>query len=278
MSVFENKVFKWFATAANKNAYTFYRLLLWTLDGQVGVMKEYLVSLISDFSDGVSKILEDMEMFFVPFFEMIDPLLKVLSVINLYLVMVTFVALLCYMIFVRKHRIAKKFKKSKNYFISAVLLGLYAILTEAPMSLGAGLKLNTGLAVLPVASKLFGPIFATAFGIVQYGTSFVMHSGEAFSFVNFFVAGISGCLYGWILYEKKTTYFRCFWAKLLVNMVCNVLFAPVWYVDSLLTASVMAEKLVSNIVLVPIQALVIFVGILVMKKIRKIINNAVWGL
>ncbi len=224
------------------------------------------------------KLTDDMEGFFEPVALKLSPLIDFLSKINLYLVIITFAGLLFYMIFVRQHSVLRKLKKSKNYFLAAFLVLVYAVLTEAPIVLGLDFSLNLGLVILPLAAKIFGPVLAAPYGIILYGTSFVMHSGESFSLTNLFIAGISGILYGWILYQRRTRYLRCLWAKLAVNMICNVLLMPVSYSIASMTAEAMSQKIVSNLVLVPIQALAIFAAIIVYKKIKKILSEVSWGL
>jgi len=99
---------------------------------------------------------------------------------------------------------------------------------------------------------------------------FILHSGEAFSITNLLIAAISGMLYGWILYVRPTTYFRVLWAKFAVNMLCNVILVP------MLTANVMSTELadfitntiVSNIMLAPIQAVVIYASIMALKRLK----------
>ena len=229
---------------------------------------------------GINRMIEDIESFISPIVFSMNPLLRVISIVNIYIVAAILIGLLVYMIFVRKHTIVNKLTNPRNYFAAGALLLVYAFLTESPLKLGPGMSLNFGLVVMPMAAKLFGPVLAGAFGILQYATSFVMHSGEAFNLSAMLVAAISGILYGWFIYMRKTSYLRCLWSKLTVNVLCNVVLVP------FVTGDVMSEQLVdsitqnivNNIVLAPVQALAIFVALLILRKIRELIAEVAWGL
>ncbi len=229
---------------------------------------------------GFNRMLDDIENFVNPIIFELHPLLRITSIINLYVVIVVFAALLFYLLRIRKHRVVNKLKRPTNYFAAGILLVVYAILTEAPLRLGPAISLNFGLVIMPMAAKLFGPILSGAFGILQYATSFVMHSGEAFSLNSMLVAGISGMIYGRFIYSHKNTYTRCLWAKLTVNVVCNILLVPMVQGETLTTemADAITHNIVSNIVLAPLQALIIFAGLLLLKKIRELFSEVSWGL
>lgn len=229
---------------------------------------------------GFNRMIEDIEDFLNPLIFKLHPVFRIMSIMNIFVVILVFAAMLFYMVYVRKHRVAKKLKRSTNYFAAGILLLIYAILTETPLKIGPAISLNFGLVIMPLAAKLFGPVLTGAFGILQYATSFVMHSGEAFSLSSMLVAGISGMIYGWFIYSRRTKYMRCFWAKLTVNMVCNILLVPMVQGETMTTelADAITMNIVSNIFLVPVQALIIFASLLLMKKIRKMLSEVSWGL
>lgn len=229
---------------------------------------------------GFGGLMEDVGKILAPFVFKMQPMFRVLSEINLFLVVLLFVGLMFYMVFIRKHRIVDKLKKPQNYFAAGIILVIYIILSEAPLKLGKGITVNFGLVALPMAAKLFGPVISGFFGIIQYGASFVMHTGEAFSVSNLFIAGISGILYGWIIYSRRTSYLRCLWAKLVVTIVSNIVLTPMLYVDVMTKqmAEVISQNIITNILLTPVQALAIFVALIIMGKIRKLLSDVSWGM
>ena len=228
--------------------------------------------------DGINRMITDIEGMFSGMVYKVHPLIKLLSVINIYIVVATFLGLMAYMIFVRKHTIKSKLNRSTNYFAAGILLVIYAILTEAPIKLGPNTAFNFGLVVMPLAAKLFGPILTCAFGMIQYGTSFIMHSEEAFNVSALLVAGISGIIYGWIIYANRTSYIRCLIAKLAVNIVCNIVLVPLIAGDIMTTelASDISHRIVVNILLAPVQAFAIFVALLIMKRVRIAMSEVSW--
>ncbi len=219
---------------------------------------------------GINQMIDDIESFINPMVFNFQPVIRLMGMINLFLVIALFVGLLCYLVFVRKHGIKKKLADNRTYIFAGVMLAIYAFLTETPVKLGPYINFNFALFVMPVFAKKMGPLMACAFGILQYGVSFVMHSGEAFNFTTLLLAGISGMLYGRFLYARKTTYLRCLWTKFIVNMVCNVIFVPMLVGDNLTAelANAITHNIVSNIVLVPLQALLIYATLVAYKKIE----------
>ena len=220
---------------------------------------------------GISRMLSDIEGFVTPVTQQLYPVLRYLSRINIWVVSVVFAAMLGYLLFIRHHHIMKKLKRSVNYFSAGALLLIYVLVSETPIRVGPVVNVNVGLIVMPLAAKLFGPVLAGGFGIIQYITSFSISS--------MLVAGISGMIYGRIIYMRKTTYLRCLWAKVLVNVVCNIILVPMFNAEVLTNEmmTVIVRNISMNILLAPVQALMIFVSLIIMKKIRKGIREGSWG-
>ncbi|MBR5614523.1 MAG: hypothetical protein IKW64_04390 [Clostridia bacterium] len=219
---------------------------------------------------GINQMITDIESFVNPMIFRLQPVIRLMGMINIYLVIAAFSALLCYLIFIRKHSIRLKLRDHRTYIFAGVMIGIYAFLTETPIKLGPYINLNFALIAMPIFAKKMGPLMACIFGVLQYGTSFVMHSGEAFSLTTLLLAAMSGMLYGRFLYARKTTYIRCLYTKFIVNMVCNVLFVPMIMGDSLTMelANAITKNIVSNIVLVPLQALLIYAALSAYKKVE----------
>ncbi|MBQ9756961.1 MAG: hypothetical protein IJW15_00905 [Clostridia bacterium] len=230
--------------------------------------------------EGINQMIADIESVVTPMVFKFHPLLRILSILNIYLVVACFVAMLVYLVVKRKHRIGNKLKTPTNYFMAVFFLLLYVLLTETPIRLGPDISLNFGLVVMPMAAKAFGPLLAGAFGIVQYGASFAMHSGEAFSISSLLVAGLSGMIYGRFIYARRTTYLRCLGAKLLVNVMCNIFLVPMvtTSVMSAELADAITQSVVSNVFLAPLQALIIYAALIIMKKAREALSEVSWGI
>lgn len=232
-----------------------------------------------NFVAGINRMLMDIENYVAPATFKIYPILRYISSINIWIVSVIFVAFLCYLLFIRHHHVMRKLGRPTNYFVAGVLLIIYIFVSESPITIGPYVSVNVGLVVMPLAAKLFGPVLSGAFGIILYSASFIMHQGEAFSVSSMLVAAISGMIYGRIIYLRKTTYLRCCWAKLLVNVVCNILLVPMFNAETLTheVLIVIVRNISINILLVPIQAFMIFVSLKIMKIVRKGIQEGSWG-
>ena len=228
---------------------------------------------------GIDRMLNDIEEFVYPVTFKLHPVLRYLSSINIWVVTAVFAAMLIYLICIRHHHVINKLKRPTNYFVAMILLFIYAFISETPLRIGSVTSINVGLVTMPLAAKLFGPVLAGAFGIIQYATSFVMHQGEAFNLSSLMVAGISGMIYGRIIYMRKTTYIRCLWAKFLVSVVCNIILVPMFGAETLTheILTVVVRNISLHILLAPVQALLIFVTLKLMKKVKKTIQESSWG-
>ncbi len=222
------------------------------------------------FSDGVSRMLSDIENTIQPIIIHLYPILQLTDSAILYITIAVFCALLYYLVCKRKHKLKNKFENFKNFYFAGLLLVLYMFLTEAPLRLGPSISLNFGLIILPIMAKKLGPLVAGIFAVIQYASSFLMHSGEAFSFISLLIASISGMIYGRFLYMQKLTYTRCLCSKLAVNMLCNVILTPSTTPISMSEEFVntVTHNITLNIVLAPIQALLIYFAIYALKKIE----------
>lgn len=233
--------------------------------------------------DGLSRMIADVEKFLNPIIVKAQPVIKFLTAINFYLVIGIFFAMLFYLIFIRQHSIMRKLRKPANYFASIIFIGIYVFLMNASLrlgkdSLGQEITLSVDFIVMPMAVKLLGPVVGCAFGMIQYGASFMLR-GETFNITYMLVAGISAMLYGRFLYQHRTRYLRCFTTKLMVNLLCNILLVPfydIWRAEYV--ASAITNQMVLQIIFAPIQAAAIYIALIAMRKVRKMLSEVSWGL
>lgn len=219
---------------------------------------------------GINRMITDIEAFLEPILFELHPLLHLISNMNLQIVSVVLVALLIYVVFVKKHRIIKRFTESETYIIAIVMGVLFIILNPIPVRIGPAFKLNFSLMALPVIAKFLGPVISVLFGICQYFFQFLDMSGQSFSASAMLIGGVSGLLYAIMLYDKRTRYIRCLVAKLTVNIVCNMILAPLVTSDTMTVelAKNISDRLLENIFMAPFQALVIFIALKIMRKIQ----------
>ena len=232
--------------------------------------------------EGFNRMIFDMEGFIEPVVEGMLPVASFFSTMNFYIIAVVFVGVLAYMIFVRQHSFVRKLRTPKNYFAAIIFLGIYLFFLNASMTLGVnsiGQEITFGLdfVVMPMAAKMFGPIVGCIFGMIQYGSAFLVRN-ETFNVGYMLVAGISAMLYAWVLYQRRTKYLRCVTAKLFVNIVCNIIFVPFYSTyGAELTASALANQLIVQIVFVPIQAVFIYIALILLRKTKRLLSDVAWG-
>ncbi len=225
--------------------------------------------------EGINRMVTDFESLIKPLVYTFQPLMRTMGLINIPLVIIVFGLILFYLVFKRKHTIKNKLADPKNYYFLGAMLLIYIFFADNPIRLGPTFSISFGLVIMPIVAKKLGPLVAGAFGIVQYASMFILHSGEVFSITNMFIASISGMLYGWILYMRPTTYLRVLWAKFAVNMLCNVILVPMLTVDvmSVEIADYITNTIVSNIMLAPLQAVAIYLSIIALKRIKEAMNE-----
>ncbi len=232
--------------------------------------------------EGFNRMISDMEEFIEPIVVRLLPVASFFSTMNFYIIVAVFVGVLFYMFFVRQHSLVKKLKNSKNYFAALIFLGIYLFFLNASMTLGVnsmGQDITFGMdfVVMPMAAKMFGPIVGCIFGMIQYCSAFLVRN-ETFNVGFMLVAGISAMLYAWVLYQRKTRYLRCVTAKLLVNFVCNIILVPFYSTyGAEFTASALANQMIVQVVFVPIQAVFIYIALILLRKTRRVLSEVAWG-
>lgn len=232
--------------------------------------------------EGFNRMISDMESFIEPVVERMLPLAKIFSTMNFYIIVTVFVVILSYMFFVRQHSFLGKLKNPKNYFAAIIFLGIYLFFLNASMrlgvnSIGQDITLGMDFVIMPMAAKLFGPIVGCIFGMIQYCSAFLVRN-ETFNVGFMLVAGISAMLYAWVLYRRRTRYLRCVTAKLLVNLVCNIILVPFYSTyGAEFTAVALANQLIVQIVFVPIQAVFIYIALILLRKTKNVLSEVAWG-
>ncbi len=221
--------------------------------------------------EGINRMLTDIEDFIEPLLFKYHPVLHLMSKVNIYIVSFIFVALLFYILVVRKHRLVKRLKEPETYIMVIGGLIVFYLLNLNPIRLGPSFSLNFGFVVIPVISKFLGPVVAVIFGLCQYALQFLRYHGQEFSLAQLFIGGISGIVYALFIYDRRTKYLRCLLAKLSVNILCNIVLAPLAISETMTPelAEFISDRIMENVFLAPIQALLIYFALRFSRKIRK---------
>ncbi|MBR3839907.1 MAG: folate family ECF transporter S component [Erysipelotrichales bacterium] len=82
---------------------------------------------------------------------------------------------------------------------------------------------------------------------------------------------LGGFIYGLVLYKKKVSLTRCFFAKAIVNIVINILLTPLWlnilYGKAWIAYA--STRLIKNIVGLPIESFVMYYILKLVSRIRQ---------
>lgn len=209
----------------------------------------------------------------------IDSHLAIFCKYHLLICIIIFAAMLIYFIKYDKTQSYYNFIDPKNYCISIVLMGVYVFLSSRGINLksfGLGTVLIQPI-ILIIIAKLYGPLFAGGFSTLGYIFSFLwlMRGGGSatpFMIGLLFAYAIGGMIHGWILYEHKTSFWRCLVARLVGVFLCNIILIPLVrigvYTHSEPLSVFIPKTLVTNMLQIPFQAVIGYLALRGIKILR----------
>ena len=130
---------------------------------------------------------------------------------------------------------------------------------------------NLGLSLtylfFSLISLIFGPIAGLTVGFFSdiLGYFLFDKSGMTFYFGYTLQAMLAGLIYGLFFYKSRITFFRCFIARLLVNLVLNVILGSIFFGDIMnydyetIKAYALVIELPKNIIYLLPQSLLLFI-------------------
>lgn len=205
----------------------------------------------------------------------IDNKLQFLCEYNILVSFIVFAAFFAYTLFIRKDKSYWNFRDPVNIIITIILLALYAFFADRSINLSA-FGLGTVLVhpfTLIIIAKLYGPMVAAGFGAAEYIISFIQNPNDPLMFGLFFIYTLGGLIHGLILYERKTSYLRCLWARLAAVLVCNIILIPLVragvYTHEAPLSVFIPQTITTNIIQVPIQALLGYVSLIFVRWFRE---------
>lgn len=197
----------------------------------------------------------------------IDSHLAIFCKYHLLICIIIFAALLVYFIKYDKKQSFVNFIDPKNFCIAIVLMAAYTFLSSRGINLknfGLGTVLIQPV-ILIIIAKLYGPLFAGAFSTLGYILSYLwlMRGGGSatpFMIGLLFVYAIGGMIHGWILYEHKTSFWRCLVARIAGVVLCNIILIPLVrigvYTHSEPLSVFIPKTLATNMLQIPFQAII----------------------
>ena len=160
----------------------------------------------------------------------------------------------------------KAFKNVKSLIIIALLLAAVMVCKFIPIPSGFGeLGIGFGFLFLATACMLFGPYPALVIGLLSDIIGYLIKPDGMF-FIGYTLQSMLACFtYALCLHKTYVTFTRCFIARVIVNLVCNVIigslswaFISKFSYDQTITY-MLTISLPKNLVYLVPQSLVLFI-------------------
>lgn len=158
----------------------------------------------------------------------------------------------------------------RSLVIIALLCALDVVLGMFSIPLGPSLKIGVAFIAVAVMGYMFGPVPTAICGFLLDFMKFVIAPDGPY-FPGFAITEVlAGLIYGIMLYRRTNVSFgRCLATRTLIDGLLNVLLTPLWL--NMLYGKgywfYMSSRLVKNLVLLPLEALILYY---ILKAILKI--------
>ena len=167
------------------------------------------------------------------------------------------------------------FSKVKNISTISILFALMMICKLIPIPSGFGsLGLGFTYLIFAVITMIYGPLCGLVIGMLSDILGFFMGSGGIFFFGYTLNSMLAGFTYGLCFYKTKVTFTKCLMARVIVNLVINVVLGSIWWkmiynlsIDETL-AYLILTSLPKNIIYLIPQSILLYV---VLKSLGKVL-------
>ncbi len=234
---------------------------------------KYLVAAGFGISDFLNYVYSSLTIFFQGI--QLDKYLSFFCEYNLLVSVFVFLLFATYFVFFDKMKTYHNLTLPKNLSILLCLLFLYYFLSNKSVNLSAlGLgTITINPFLLMVVAKLYGAIPTAVFGAAEYFIMCIKNSNDPLMFSLFFIYAVGGMIHGWILYEHKTSFWRCLLARVITAILCNIILIPFVRAGTYTHAEALSvfipQTITSNILQVPIQSFVGYIALRLIKLLRK---------
>lgn len=123
----------------------------------------------------------------------------------------------------------KTFKDVRKITGLAMMLSLMLLCKLISLPSGFGnLGISATYIVFAIASMIYGPFAGFVLGILSDTIGYLLFQTAYTWFIGYTIqAALSGLVYGLLLYKTKISYSRCFIARLIVNIILNVIWGSI---------------------------------------------------
>ena len=151
-------------------------------------------------------------------------------------------------------------KRPQTLAICAMLIALNVALGYFSIDVTAYLRIGFGFITLPIVTMLFGPLAGCVAGMLQDFVSFIIKPTGGYLFTLTLNVGISGMIYGLMLYKKEITFARIFLTKLVIIIVVNIILNSIGLAPTVGSGliGILPSRIIKNLLLLPIQSVIVY--------------------
>ncbi len=225
-------------------------------------------------ADSVMHNFDEMEVFFMQdiitrdinvFSELIKPITGFLNIFSNFwvstgLVAIVFLALVTVCTVWYGRESAQIIKKPQTLAICAMLIAINAVLGQFTLPISESVRIGFGFVTVPVASMLYGPLVGCAMGMLQDVVSLMIKPTGGLIIALTLNAGMMGIIYSTFFYKRKVTVLRVISAQFIVVCVINIVLNSVALAPVVGggMAGILPGRLIKNIVMLPIQIMIMY--------------------
>lgn len=164
--------------------------------------------------------------------------------------------------------LAKQMSRSKTLAIAALMIALNIVLGYYTLRISSYLRIGFGFFTQPIIALIFGPLVACMTGMIQDVLSYLLNPVGGYIPMYTLCVGISGMIYGLVLYRKKVTFARVFWVKTAVLVFSNIILNSIALAPTVANGfvGILPARIIKNLLLLPIQTVVVYLILAFLKR------------
>ncbi len=165
---------------------------------------------------------------------------------------------------------AKELKKLPSLTGASMLLALDVILSFFfRLELSPTLRMGVSFVARGACGMLYGPVVLSLSAAAGDLIKYVLKPTGPYFWGFTFNAALAGLIYGLFLYKGKVTIWRVAGAKVLVNLLVNVVIGTYWkslmYGKAFMVAVV--PSFIKNVTMLPLECLILYVSLKAFKEV-----------
>ncbi len=164
-------------------------------------------------------------------------------------------------------------RKPSTLAVSSLLIALNIVLGYFTIWISSYLRISFGFITQPIIAVLFGPLVCCITGMAQDILAYLLNpSVGGLLPVYTLCVGISGMVYGLMLYRKPVSLWRIFLTKALIQLIINTVLNSIALAPTVGSGfiGILPARLIKNVLLLPIQTVVVYLILEMLKRSRLI--------